>query len=322
MSENRPLVSIITINFNQPEVTCEMLDSVRRLSYPNLEVIVVDNASRENPQELLTTRFPEITYIRSEKNLGFSGGNNLGIKASQGDYLFFVNNDTELIEGSIEQLLKCFKRIDRLGAVSPLIYHHPDVHQQSGNLIQYAGTTRVDSITARNQTLGAGELDRGQYAEARPTAYLHGAAMLLPREVVEKVGMMPEVFFLYYEELDWSDKIREQGYEIYVEPRAKIYHKESVSVGKMSTLKTYYLNRNRMLYIRRNRSGAQRWLFTLYMLFVAMPKNLILHVLRGEMAHARAFVRAVGWNFTLQSRKAIKALPPLPRQQTTPKTKV
>lgn len=313
MTENLPLVSLITINYNSLEVTTEMLDSVRKLQYPNLEVIVVDNASTENPELTLKTKYPEITFIRSEKNLGFSGGNNLGIKASSGEFLYFINNDTELIEGSIELLLDLFKKVDNLGAVSPLIYHHPEVHDNSGELIQYAGTTPVNPMTARNQTIGEGEIDTGQFDHPYPTAYVHGAAMMIPRKVVEKVGMMPEEFFLYYEELDWSEQIRNQGFQIYVEPRAKIYHKESVSVGKMSTLKTFYLTRNRILFTRRNQSGFNILLFSLFLIFFTIPKNLILYLIKGEWSHAKVFLKAIFWHLKSESKNAFNPLPKLPK---------
>lgn len=314
------LVSLITINYNSLDVTVEMLDSVRKLSYSNLEVIVVDNASRENPQAFLEKNYPEVIFIRSEQNLGFSGGNNLGIQQAKGDYFFFINNDTELIEGSIELLLDCFGRIDALGAVSPLIYHHPDVHGQKGALIQYAGTTPVNPITARNRTIGAGEIDKGQFNEALPTPYVHGAAMMVPRTVVEAVGMMPEEFFLYYEELDWCEHIRKAGFKIYIEPKAKIYHKESVSVGKMSTLKTFYLNRNRILFTRRHRSKSELFLFSLFLIFVTIPKNLLVYLIKGEWAHASAFWRAVSWHLSDESKSAFGALPKLEVAST--KTKV
>ncbi len=311
MTETQPLVSLITINYNSLEVTMEMLDSVRKLKYSNIEVIVVDNASKEDPKSILNSQYPEIIYIRSEKNLGFSGGNNLGIKASKGDFLYFINNDTELIEGSIELILDLFKNVDQLGAVSPLIYHHPEVHQSEGELIQYAGTTPVNAMTARNTTIGAGEIDKGQFDKPYPTPYTHGAAMMLPRKVVEKVGMMPEEFFLYYEELDWCEQIRNAGFKIYVEPRAKIYHKESVSVGKMSTLKTFYLTRNRILFTRRNRSNFEIFLFSLFLLFFTLPKNLILFLIKGEWQHAKVFLKAIFWHLKSESKMAFKPLPKL-----------
>ncbi|MEL6635950.1 MAG: glycosyltransferase family 2 protein [Bacteroidota bacterium] len=298
MAAAAPLVSIITINYNQPEVTRDLLVSLRGSDYDRVEVIVVDNGSVDDPIPALRRDFPEVQFIRSEANLGFSGGNNLGILASRGDFLFFVNNDTELEADTITRLLATYADRPRLGALSPLILYHPEVVEGQRDLIQYAGTTPLTAYTARNRTLGERQRNRGQYAAAHPTAYIHGAAMMIPRRVVAEVGLMPEFFFLYYEELDWSERIRGAGYELYVEPRARIFHKESVSVGQHSPLKTHYLTRNRILFMRRHRSGLAQFVFALFLVFFTIPKNVLRYWWKGEGEQARAFLRAVAWNLT------------------------
>ncbi|MBI5915360.1 MAG: glycosyltransferase family 2 protein [Bacteroidetes bacterium] len=292
------MVSIITINYNSLEVTCELLESIRKVGYKNVEVIVVDNASNENPEGYLSKYYPEIIFIRSEKNFGFAGGNNLGISASRGSFLFFLNNDAELSDGAIEKLLNLFSQNSRIGIASPKICYHNARPGSEPDVIQYAGTTHVHPLTARNSTLGERQIDNGQYQTAQPTAYAHGAAMMVPREVVEKVGGMPEEFFLYYEELDWCEQIRRAGYEIWVEPNAKIYHKESYSVSKISALKTYYLNRNRLLFMRRNRSRREWRMFCVFLFLFTVPKNSLLYLLKGEQANLKAFWKAIRWNFS------------------------
>ena len=99
--------------------------------------------------------------------------------------------------------------------------------------------------------------DDGSYDTPHPTPYLHGAAMIIKREVIEKIGMMPEIFFLYYEELDWSTSMTRAGYELWYEPRCTVFHKESQSTGQLSKLRTYFLTRNRLLYARRNIKGME-----------------------------------------------------------------
>ncbi|MFK7935015.1 MAG: glycosyltransferase family 2 protein [Saprospiraceae bacterium] len=297
MSHTTPLVSIITVNYNGKEVTAALLDSLRRFPYPRLEIIVVDNASREDPTDWLMNRYPEIQVIRSEENLGFAGGNNLGVEASTGDFFFFINNDAEVTKGALETLLALFAERPKLGIVSPLLVYENTNLTTQPDTIQYAGTTPVHPLTARNTTLGAMEEDRGQYDEARPTAYAHGASMLMPRSVLEQVGTMFEGFFLYYEELDWCERIRKAGYEIYIEPRAKIIHKESIAVGKMSTLKTYYITRNRILFMRRNKGKLAMFAFTLFLLFATIPKNVLGYLKRGEREHLSVFLRAIWWNY-------------------------
>ena len=295
---NTNMVSIITVNYNSLEVTCELLESIRRFGGKGLEVVVVDNASTENPEEHLKNHYPEVIYVRSEKNLGFAGGNNLGIKASKGDFLFFLNNDAELTKGAIETLLNLFSTNSGIGIASPKICYHNARPGSEPDVIQYLGTTHVHPLTARNSTLRERELDKGQYQKAQPTAYAHGAAMMVPRKVLSKAGMMLEEFFLYYEELDWCEQIRRAGYEVWVEPNAKIYHKESYSVSKISTLKTYYINRNRLLFMRRNKTKSQWRVFCVFLFLFTVPKNSLMFLLKGDFINLKAFMKAIRWNFT------------------------
>ncbi|HXH19766.1 MAG TPA: glycosyltransferase family 2 protein [Chitinophagales bacterium] len=290
-TKSHPLVSIITVNFNQAEMTCALLNSVKKLTYPNFEMIVVDNGSQENPSAKILTVFPSAKIIISKINLGFAGGNNLGIRESKGEYLFFVNNDTELSADVIEPLLMAFEKNKKAGVISPKIYYF-----EQPEIIQYAGYTPVNPCTARNATIGQFEKDRGQHDQPKPTPYAHGAAMMVKREAIDKAGMMPEFFFLYYEELDWCEQIRKAGFEIYYEPKAKVYHKESVSVGKLSPMKTFYLTRNRILFMRRNAGTLNLMLFALFLAFVTIPKNVLMYCLKGEFTLARSFLQGVIWN--------------------------
>lgn len=296
MSVVEPLVSIITVNYNQPKATAELLESIRRQDYRNLEVFVVDNASAENPETFFRSHYPEIHFIRSERNLGFAGGNNLAVAKTQGAFLFFVNNDAELTEGCIRSLLDQFEQVPQLGLVSPLICYFPN-EKWAEDMIQYAGMTPIDSITGRNRTIGQGEWDRGQFKAPYSTAYAHGAAMMTSRKVMEKTGGMAEDFFLYYEELDWSARIREKGYDIRVEPRAKILHKESLTMAQLGPLKTYYLNRNRVWFMRRHIAGWRLALFYLFLFGITIPKNVIKYTLRGENGNLKAFWKGIWWNF-------------------------
>lgn len=312
----KTLVSIITVNYNDLGVTCELLDSIRRINYSDIEIIVIDNASRKNPKIYLNQLYPEVKVIVSKENLGFAGGNNLGVKAAKGEFLFFVNSDAELTEGAIETLLALFKDIPNLGIVSPLLCYYNENPAIQPDIIQYAGSTPVHPMTARNKTIGELEEDKGQYHTARPTAYVHGAAMMIPRYVIEAAGMMSEKFFLYYEELDWTEKVRRAGYDIYIEPRAKIYHKESISIGKMSTLKTYYINRNRILFMRRNKTAKDLFAFILFLIFATIPKNALLFIVKGQFDHLTAFLKGIWWN--VQHRNAnIKPSPPSKKSVST-----
>ena len=268
-----------------------MLASLRQATYPRLEIIVVDNASPTDDPDAITAQFPEVVLLKSGRNLGFAGGNNLGIAQATGDYLLLLNNDTEVAPDFLEPLVRLFEQTPSAGIASPkIIYYGTD------NLIQYAGSLGINPWTGRSITVGNLETDQGQHNHSRPTALADGAAMLVPRRVLEAVGPMPEVYFLYYEELDWCESIKRAGYSCHYVADSTVYHKESVSVGKVSVLKTYYLNRNRLLFIRRNFRGWSRWTSTLVFLAAALPKKALEHSRHREWAHLRALGQGLGWH--------------------------
>jgi GT2 family glycosyltransferase len=288
-------VSLITVNYNQEKVTLELLESVYHSNdYTDFEMIVVDNGSTSNPIALFQQSFPQAIYIRSEKNLGFAGGNNLGIRQAEGKYLFFINNDTTLNKSLIGDLVNCLDEKPKVGIVSPMIMYH-----EKPELIQYAGYSPMNFYTGRNTCVGQHEQNRGQYDKhAGITGYAHGAAMMVRREAIAQAGMMPENFFLYYEEMDWCERIKDAGYQVWIEPRAHILHKESISVGKNSPLKEYYLNRNRILFIRRNAPGEAALVFCLYFTLAVIPRNTLRYLATGRPDLASAFFKAIWWNLS------------------------
>ncbi|MEM6893461.1 MAG: glycosyltransferase family 2 protein [Bacteroidota bacterium] len=293
----KPLVSIITVNYNESLVTMEFLESVRKLTYPKVEVIVVDNASPNDDPDAIKTAFPEIQLIKSHENLGFAGGNNLGVKHSKGEFLLFVNNDTIVPEHFLEPLLETLQNDSNIGMVSPKIKFHWDP-----TLIQYAGYTSMNKWTIRNSSIGYHQKDDGTYDVPKETQSIHGAAMMVPRRVVDAVGMMTEIYFLYYEEHDWAEMIKRAGYKIFYQPKSYILHKESVSTGKFSPLKTYYISRNRILFARRNFKPLSLFVSLVFQVLVSIPKNLLKFTVKREFEHLKAFWRAVSWNLTHSSK--------------------
>ncbi|MEQ8361789.1 MAG: glycosyltransferase family 2 protein [Cyclobacteriaceae bacterium] len=286
-----PLISIIILNYNQLEVTCEFLNSAKSLTYPNYEIILVDNASSDDPTLHINKYYPEVHLIVNDKNYGFTGGNNIGMKAAKGEYFFIVNNDTEVNSNLLEMLLEPFYMDESIGMVSPKIkfYHQPD-------LIQYAGFTKINPFTGRNKAIGSKERDTGQYDQGGYTNYAHGAAMLVKREVTEKVGMFPDHFFIYYEELDWSAHTKRAGFEIYYQPKAEILHKESVTMGKESAIKAYYHNRNRILFMRRNSNPFEFLCFLFFLILLIIPKSIIQYIIKGQKEHLTNFIKGLIWN--------------------------
>ncbi|MGK6352913.1 glycosyltransferase family 2 protein [Parapedobacter sp. DT-150] len=298
------MISIITVNYNQLALTVLFLRSLKQYVDAALtEVIVVDNGSTADQREAFAAVYPEVVYLRSEKNLGFAGGNNLGIRHAKGDYLLFLNNDTEITEGFVASMQREMECRPEIGLLSPLILYFDDPRK-----IQYAGYTPMDYLTGRNSGIGVMDDDHGQYDHiTAETGYCHGAAMMCRRTDLDRVGLMEEGFFLYYEELDWCERFKRAGWKLGFTGSAKIYHKESMSVGKESPLKTYFMVRNRWLFIRRNAARSTAVLFGIYYLLVAMPYQSARYLIKGRFDLVKAAFRGIWWNVT-HSAQAIQLL--------------
>lgn len=288
-----PLVSIITVNYNQSGVTLEFLKSLESCTYPNLEVWVVDNASPNDNPDQIKEIFPEIKLIKTKENLGFAGGNNVAVKQANGKYLLFINNDTEVEADFLQPMVQLLEENPEIGMVSPKIHYF-----HTPNTFQYAGFTPINRITIRNHAIGFGEVDKGQYDHTVQTGSIFGAAMLVPRKVIEEAGMMDEIFFLYYEEHDWAARIERAGYKLYFDGRSLVKHKESISTVKDSPFQIFYLTRGRILYARRNNKGVIKLLSLLFLNLISMPKIMLFYALKGKVNLSKAVCKAVWWNLT------------------------
>ena len=279
-------MSIITINYNGYKDTCELIDSIP--FNEDTEVIVVDNGSKEDEASSLQTKFPHIKVIRSNQNLGFAGGNNVGINAATGKYIFLINNDTIFKNYNFQALIDRLESSQKIGIVCPKIRF-----AWGNNPIQFAGYTPLSQITIRNKAIGFGEEDKGQYDSSHQTPYAHGAAMMFKREIINKVGLMPECYFLYYEELDWSMMITKAGYEIWYEPACTIYHKESQSTGQNSPLRTYYITRNRLLLVKRNFEGFRKYFAYAYLQMVVATRDILKYLIKGQINLLKATTKGL-----------------------------
>ncbi len=289
-----PLVSIITLNWNQHAVTAAFLESTRQLRYRNYEILVCDMGSTTDPTaEYEKAGYPNTRVLRSEMNLGFTGGNNWGMRQAKGDYMFIVNNDTEVTPDLLDVLLEPFFTDPTIGVTCPKIrfHHHPDI-------IQYAGFNPIDVYTGRTTAVGNKEEDHGQHDVSGYTSGAHGCAMMVKKEVIDKVGMFPEKFFIYYEEWDWSARILKAGYKIYYQAKGLIFHKESITMGKQSAIKVYYHTRNRILYMRRNTGMGSFIIFMLFFLFISTPKAVVKFLFSRQFGHLKAYIKGVIWNLT------------------------
>jgi GT2 family glycosyltransferase len=257
--------------------------------------------SDEDPTTIINERqFPNTRVLRSDKNLGFSGGNNWGIRQAKGDYIFIVNNDTEVTPTLIDDLLEPFGNDPSIGVVCPKIrfFSNPDV-------IQYAGFKPMNIFTGRTAAVGSLEKDNGQHDISGYTAGAHGCAMMVKKEVITKVGMFPENFFLYYEEWDWSYRILKAGYKIFYQSKALIFHKESMSVGKENPLKVYYLTRNRILFMRRNTKFFQFFIFICFFGLFTIPKSTFGYLVKKQFRFVKYFFKGVFNGITISKSSLV-----------------
>ncbi len=286
-------VSIITVNYNQPGATEALLESIFNTNtYFSLEIIVVDNGSDINPLHPWKIKYPAVNFIRSETNLGFAGGSNLGIREAIGDYIFLVHNDTEFTEELIDKLVETLDEHPEVGVVSPKVryFDRPDI-------LQYAGNAKVNYYSGRNNCIGQYEKDNGQYDDLTgETGYLHGSAMMVRKEVVRKTGGLPELYFLYYAEMDWSEQIRNSGYKVWVNMQALIYHKESMSQTGRTAMKEYFLNRNRILFVRRNCPTKTQIVFWPYFILIVATRNTLNYIRQGKWSFVAVLFKAIIWN--------------------------
>lgn len=289
MMEN-PTVSIISVHFNQIALTEAFIESVLSQSYSDFELIIIDNGSVNEPLSPLVGKYPSVSFIISKENLGFAGGNNLGIEKAKGEFLFFLNNDTEIQDDTIGILVEHFHKNPLCGMLSPKIKYHDT------NTLQYAGSGKINLYTGRNSRVGYKEEDSGQYDRVYRTEIIHGAAMMVSRPLINAIGMMPAEFFLYYEEIDWCQQAKEAGFEIWFNGYSTVFHKESMSIGKNSPLKTYYMSRNRLLFMRRHTHGFKKISWILFFVVFSIPKSLLTFTLSKDWQNLKGFLKGIKWN--------------------------
>jgi GT2 family glycosyltransferase len=300
--QKMPLISVVTLNYNQAQVTKEFLESFRAITYPHYEILVCDMGSKEDIGTVINIAdYPKARLLCSSENLGFAGGNNWGIGHARGEFIFIVNNDTEVTPNLLDQLLHPFFEHHDIGVTCPKIRYW----DQPG-VIQYAGFNPMNHFTGRTSTIGERQFDTGQFDTPGPTNGAHGCAMLVKREVIDKVGIFPQKFFLYYEEWDWSARILKAGFKIWYTPDALIYHKESMSVGKSNPLKIYYHTRNRILYMRRNTNFFQLVAFSIFFIFFTVPKSVLQFIFKKQFLQLRYFIKGAIWNLYSSSYSPVR----------------
>lgn len=254
-------VAIITLNYNGKKDTLEFLASLKRLQATGyrLQVIVVDNGSSDGSVSEIHKQFPDVDIIQAGANLGFSGGFNKGIEYGQiwgADYFLIINNDTLVKDPNLlDELIKTLKSDEKIGLVSSKIYFaksfefHKDRYSKDdlGKVIWFAGG-QFDWSFIGNKHRSIDEVDTGQYDLVEEQDIFSGACVLIKKEVFERVGLFNEDFFLYFEDSEFAQRVKQLGYKIYYNGKVAIYHKVSQSTGIGSKITDYYHTRNRLIF--------------------------------------------------------------------------
>lgn len=254
-------VYAVLVNWNRPNDTLisvdSLLASVRNFE---LKIVIVDNGSEDNSVNLFKTKYltnKRVKIIEAKKNLGFTGGNNLGIDyslKSRADYILVINNDVEVDKNMIKYLLQIFDADSDVGIASPKIYFAPgfEFHKkytksQIGHVFWYAGGN-IDWNNVYGTNRGVDEVDFGQYDKSIEIDFATGACMLINSEVFRRAGKFNNQYFAYMEDVEFSQRVKYKGYKIVYQPKAIMWHKVSQSSGIGSNLNDYYITRNRLLF--------------------------------------------------------------------------
>lgn len=234
-------LAIVIINWNSFDLTSDTLVSLSSTSYKNYDIIVVDNFSTDNSAAQLEKDFPSIILLRSDENKGFTGGNNLGFDyaINEGyEYVMMLNNDVAVESDFLEPLVVKLDMDEKIGGVQPLIYFYHD-----RELIWNAGS-RYNAIFGIPYILGYYRKDKGQLQRKKQKSidWITGCAFMIRTEVLKKVGVLKQDFFIYYEDVDLSFRIKEAGYALAYEASSVVYHKTGMSHKSKEKLKEGYLN--------------------------------------------------------------------------------
>jgi GT2 family glycosyltransferase len=318
-----PKVSIIIPHYNGIELISECLESLAQTDYPNLETIVVDNASQDKSVEFITEKFPSTNLIKSKTNHGFAGGCNLGVKSATGEYIVILNNDTIQEKDWLKPLIKLIESNINISSVQPKILNYYDKSK-----FDYAGGSGgyIDYLVfpfARGRIFDTVESDTGQYNNATKIFWASGTAFITRKTIFDSVGGFDEDLFAHFEEIDYHWKCHLMGYNVWVEPKSVVYHKGGATLSDTSPFKTYLNHRNSLILLLTNYQGW-RGLLLSFPRMMLEGVSFLKEVFAGRFDHAFAHVKAKSWiifhpNIIIKRRQLIKQIAKLNNTQLSNK---
>ena len=312
MTENstRPIVSVVIPHYGGYDILSECLISLKNSTYPNLEIIVVDNGSPDDSVQFIIENFSEIKLIQSEYNRGFAGGCNFGILHAKGELLLILNNDTTHEPDWIDPLVKMMESNPKISAVQPKILNY-----DNRDYFDYAGACGgfIDKYCfpfARGRIFNTVEKDVGQYDEACKIFWASGTAFLTRKSTFHTLGGFDETLFAHMEEIDYHWKCQLMGCEVWVEPAAVIYHKGAVTLPVSSPKKTYLNYRNSLILLLTNYQAVTSFCLFFPRFFMEC-KSIIKEIFTFKWKHAISIIKSWVWilahlGILTQRRKFLK----------------
>lgn len=283
-----PRVAGIVLNYNGREVTLQALASLRRMTYPACDLLVVDNGSTDGSTEAIAAAFPDVAQVRTEQNLGPAGGCNLGIvwALERGyPYLLLLNNDIEVDPEMLGEMMKVAAADPTVGCVGPKAYYWGDRNRiwSAGGILQFR-----ESVTRER---GQNEIDSGQYDRDGEVDFVNGCAMLVRREAFEKAGLWDPIYRLSVEDADWCFRMKQHGLRCWYAHRARLWHMVAFATqGVYKAGKTFHTGRSTMIFVRRYATPLETLTSFLFML-AAVPAAYLRELRHGNQAAALAKAR-------------------------------
>jgi GT2 family glycosyltransferase len=286
----RPRVLGVVLNYNGREITLQAVASLLAMNDPSLELVVVDNGSSDGSHEAVGERFPKVRRLRTEQNLGISGGLNLGLRLGleEGfDFLMTMNNDIEVAPDMLAELVGVAASSPRIGVVGPKCYYY---YGDRNRLWSAGGVLRFrESVTGER---GLGDPDRGQYDRDERVDYVNGVAMLIRREALLAAGLWDPVYRVGVEDADFCMRAKRAGFECWYAHRARLWHMISPTTGGYVAGRTYRTGRSTAIFVRKF-AGAGGWLSFLAWSLAALPAALVRESLRSNAGAVLAKYRGL-----------------------------
>lgn len=291
-------VAIILVNYNGSKDTLECIESLEKINYKNTQILVIDNYSAITDYEYLKDeiekKYKDVYFIRLESNLGFAGGNNVGIKYAieelKSDYVLLLNNDTLVDEDFLNLLVDKAEDSKNIGITTSKIFYYPEK-----NKIWYAGG-KINWIKFTSIHFGEKQYDDNKYDKDLEVDFISGCVMLIKKSVIEEVGYLPEEYFMYYEDFDYCIKVREKGFKLFYVSKSKVYHKISASTGgEESAFSLEYGTRNRKLLLKKykNKIGLIRYFISISYYYITRIIKLIKFYFNSERDKCTAIIKGM-----------------------------